>query len=1146
MFRGITILAGPARCGKTHRLLDVYRRVLADGPVGAALWLSPTQRSAGEIRRQLASGPLAGCFSPHCLTFDQFGRRVLEASPREIRPIGQPLARQILRRLVRESVERGAIRYFAPISHTSGFLDLLVEFIQELKRLEIWPEELHKACRDRAAEKDRELCHLYSRYQQLLTEHDLYDAQGRFWAARAVLREGQRKPFERLQHVFVDGFTDFTRTEHDILEILATHVESLTISLTLDPDLRRGGLFAKTTKTVDQLRLRYPHVVLEHMEPRATAWPAMDHLERQVFVNPRHRRPLKNETGSEPDQAKSVKSDVREVPVPIFQQRESAVAGDACGIEIVPAAGVTHEVELLAHRIKQLIVRGDSDCPGERVPPGDILVVFRSLHDTADRVQEVFGQFGIPVSIGAHPPLEREPITSALLSWLRLDLEDWPFRQVPRVLAHNYFRPGWPEWNDGRATAAAERLVHHLQIPSGREKLIASIRRLSKPSPTADVARPSQRRAALSKLATLALPLVTRMARVLDDLPQRATLTGWSAAITSLAEATGMFKADVIDPTPGASFQQVVWQQLVAALHARDHLSRWLGEEPALVSRREFYEQLLELFRSEPSPRVCDETGCVRVLPAENARNLSVPYVFVAGLSEQAFPSSHREDCIYSEAETRQLAAAGLPLVPHADRRGYEMLLFYEVITRATRRLVLSYPALEQSGQPLSPSPYLTEVELALGAGKAKRSQQPELTSVPASNDVFSPRDFRVRAVAQALSGDGDMLARLYGHPSTATSAANIVAGLQVCEARRRGASFGPYEGILPSAPAGRTLRARFGSDRCWSPSQLEQYARCPYHFFLASVLELEPLDEPALEVDYLARGRILHWVLSEAHRRFNRRAGAPCSPAEQTGEEFLAEVGSIVEELLGRLRGDEALKNGLLEIDARQVTAWLGDYRQQHARYDAQWQTWSAPPRPAYFEVGFGPQRGNDDVTPTDDEDDLSSPEPFALECGPETIRFSGRIDRIDIGEMAGQTVFSVVDYKSGRWDRARLNAVSDGYLLQLPLYALAAEQLLTGRDAVPLRAAYWHVSDQGYKEVIKFHTNDDGELAINPDWETLRSELKLRVRSLVEGIRRGQFPMASADDRCTSYCPYSTVCRVNQVRSLEKSWQPPREDSP
>jgi ATP-dependent helicase/nuclease subunit B len=1109
MFGGTTILAGPARAGKTRRLLERYRLVLAEGPLGSALWLGPTHRAAANVREQLLEGDLAGCFSPQCLTFNQFATHLLATSPLEARPIGQPLARQILARLVRQAAGRGELRYFGPIAHTRGFLDLLVGFIQELKRLEIWPEEL-AAATSRRTEKDAELCSLYERYQQVLTRHELYDGQGRFWSARAWLREGSRPPFDRLRHVFVDGFTDFTRTEHEVLEILARRVESLTLSVPLEDGGQREELFAKSLKTIEELKRRHPAARFESLAPRPLSCAAMTHVERNLFGNPRQ----------------------------VERSR------DMRGIEILPAAGATDEIELVARRVKRLLVEGDATSQGRPVRPGEILVVFRSLDDAASLVEEVFGQFGIPASIGDQRVLASAPVMSALRAWLELDLEDWPFRKVLRLLGHNFFCPPWPEIRQGRTAALA--VVHRLQIPSGRAQLLASVKRQAERATRARAPAESDR-ATLAQQATLALPLLTRMASVLDALPERGSLGQWSAAITRLAESTGMLEAPSSSvATVDALGDRSAWQQLITALSESENLSTWLGEQPGFLARREFVELLDDLLDCEPLSVDRDESGRVRVLSTDSVRNLSAPYVFVAGLSEQSFPPAHREDCIYSEAETRELISAGLPLTPHAHRRGQEMLLFYEVVTRATRHLVLSYPALDQAALPLSPSPYVREIEQLFAPECLGGPAAPPLTSVPETDEVFCPRDFRVRAVDRALAGDGALLGEWSRHRTMGATARNVAAGLQAISSRGRSEGFGPFEGMLTSPAARRALAERYGPERCWSPSQLEQYARCPYQFFLERVLRLEALDEPALDADYMGRGKMVHWVLSEVHRRLNVRAGTPCSPGDESLEQFSAATTALLHELVDRMLSERALANGLLEIDARHVAAWLADYHRQHSAYDARWDNLSTPLRPAYFEVSFGPTGHDDQDQTLDGEDPLSTPEPFELDCGSETIRFSGRIDRIDLGAAGERAVFSIVDYKSGKPSpRTSAQAVYDGYSLQLPLYALAAERLLAARKAVPFRAAYWHVAAGGYQEEasIKFHLDGDGQLAIDPQWESLESRLRHRVISLISGIRQGQFPMHSMDEKCTSHCPYHTVCRVNQVRQLEKTWQPPSE---
>ncbi len=452
-------------------------------------------------------------------------------------------------------------------------------------------------------------------------------------------------------------------------------------------------------------------------------------------------------------------------------------------------------------------------------------------------------------------------------------------------------------------------------------------------------------------------------------------------------------------------------------------------------------------------------------------------------------------------------------------------------------------------------------MEQAFAASHIPRNEQPDLSCVPPTDEVYGPRDFRVRAIRRALDGDPTMLAALSRHPVTRNAAEQLLCGLRASSERQRGSSFGAYEGMVVSEAAQRVLLARYGAEHCWSPSQLEQYARCPYQFFLERVLNLEPCNEPALAADFAGRGRMLHWLLSALHRTTNDRAQERSSPADGTPETLLADIQQLMAELLDRKRGSRGLENGMLEIDARRVSRWLSRYHEQHTAYDAAARDRAVTMRPAHFEVSFGPRRQtaagprasdtcdaqeSADAGDADDVDPLSSLDPFELDCSGETIRFAGRIDRIDLGAVGGQAVFNIVDYKSSASDRTKAKAIAEGHALQLPLYAMAAEALLANHRAVPLSAAYWHVGGKGFQEAIQFHLDDEGQLAISPQWDSLRQQLRHRVRALVAGIRQGQFPMHSVEEDCTSRCDYGTVCRVNQVRALGKSWVAPSETSP
>ena len=65
--------------------------------------------------------------------------------------------------------------------------------------------------------------------------------------------------------------------------------------------------------------------------------------------------------------------------------------------------------------------------------------------------------------------------------------------------------------------------------------------------------------------------------------------------------------------------------------------------------------------------------------------------------------------------------------------------------------------------------------------------------------------------------------------------------------------------------------------------------------FFLERVLEIEPVEDLALEFDVLNRGRVVHDVLATFHRRVNERLGRPASPLELEPAEFDALLAAAI-----------------------------------------------------------------------------------------------------------------------------------------------------------------------------------------------------------------------------------------------------------
>jgi RecB family exonuclease len=723
---------------------------------------------------------------------------------------------------------------------------------------------------------------------------------------------------------------------------------------------------------------------------------------------------------------------------------------------------------------------------------------------------------------------------------LRLESDDWPFRGVVSVLTNNALSAFEPT-----RRRAADWLVRELQVAKGRSALLERIEQLAgERAPLGQLSEHVRRRV---ESARIALPLFRLLAEALDDLPAEGTATEWCAAMWELGSRLGLlpFVGDreaVIDhssdqPLGKHAREQMAWECVVEHFTALERLDALLEMPPRKLSRVEARAALDDALRHGKLPRGHDDVGRVRVFSALTARTITARHVFLAGMSEQSFPAAEPAGRLATEAQYWALAGAiknnrgtGTPQpAAVATRAQEEMLLFYGVLRCAEQSLTISYPALDDKAQQLPASPYVTELRRILDrVGSSRiRATVPQLSPIPGGDAPLSLAEWRVQAVSRALAGDVGLLAGLF-RKSRGTA---IDAGLRMVDARAHRQSFGPAEGLLNSPAAAARFGQRFGPLHLWSPSQWETYAACPYKFFLEQVLSLEPLGDLVLETDFARRGSRLHDVLADFHRQWPSIREGGQKNFQDEAAAFLEHFCQVVDSRVSTARA--GIDAALAELDRRQLRKWADRHRDHHAQYDGHWSQLKSPLVPAHFELRFGPARPGD----TDVDDPASCNEAFILNINGEPVRITGRIDRIDVTRVGERVQFTVIDYKSGRKTSLREEHIESGEQLQLPIYVAAAQALVFDGKAEPLAAGYWTMSG-GFdsKGVLAVEQGDSAPAR----WDRVRSMVEQRIGEFIASIRRGEFPVYSRDERCTSRCDFNTVCRVAHVRSLGKTWPP------
>jgi ATP-dependent helicase/DNAse subunit B len=1131
----VVILLGRAKAGLTSRLIQ---RVLECGmhrEPFSIVWLVPSYRAARAVRERLIGAGLPATVGLWLGTYDALATEVLGFSDRVFTPIDRSARWELIRLVAQDLAEKKDLSYFAPIVHTRGFVDRLYHWISQCQRAGLGPESLKNSLGGNSTPAIEDFLRVYQQYEDCLRRLGFLDAHSRLWAAAEQMKKGHFGPFGAARLLLVDGFTDFLPAEAAILQSLGTVVSEALITLLYDRD--RPELFSKTKQTLAELRKIFPQEIcrteaVESASPFET--PGLCHLEKYLFCQP----------GSAPTPA------------------------DTGGLQILVGANVQQEVELVAREIKKLLVDGDPLAPGRRVLPQDVLVVVRSAAEYADRIWETFREFGIPIFLEAGVPIYRVGVIRAFLALVKLGAEGWSRGNLLAVLHNEYIRPEcWPAERD-RWLPQVERVLRQLGIVSGKERLR---QRLS----TLGSACENQRNAADPSAIQLALQVVEGLLALFSDWENPASLSGWIARWMKLVEDCRLLRRgsgikDSLesseDDFPGNgriskdeewrfldSLDQRAWECLLGTLHRLERLYLRLdraGDLLELDKAAALLGQLVQGLEVLPEP---EEDGRVRVLSPTTVRLLTAPYVFVMGLAQGSFPSAAQEFSFWTEREASRLRELGMEPESLPARLEAETLLFYQVVTRARRRLYLSYPAADDKGEPLLRSPFVDEVEIACGPNRIARQSPKNLSPIPLEQEPFNLREWRVLAIHQALEGKMDLLGQLASAGFNLPMAAGIDAGLRLRSQRGRFHVFTAFDGMLCLGRVGKNLEKAFDSSRGYSPTELEYYTGCPFRFLMARILRLEPLVEVAVQTDHARRGERIHSALACFHRHLRDRFGDKvCSQHLQqlSGEELR----TLWEESFEGRPGGTASEVELWawELDRRCWMALFERYLEQWREYDQFCrEQFGTVFYPEFFEVQIGNDGSSANRKGRTHSWGRSSSE-FAR-SGVYKLPFGihGRIDRIDVGEtMDGRKYLIILDYKSGgsapvtkgRW----VQCLQEGRGLQLALYLLAAASEKDLRQhGTPILGGYWLLGKSGLDRGTVLWVERGGspgksELSERDVvLEDLREEELPRIcRAIVKALRRGHFPPKPRSEKECSGCAYRTVCRVAECRSLEKDW--------
>lgn len=1071
--------ASKARVGRAELWLD--RRAAAE----EVLIVGATLDAANELARHVAKKKGAA-FGWHRLTLSQLAFSVAEPAlaTRSLTPLTRIGADALVTRLAHRINAEGKLRAYEAVSRTPGFPRAVARVITEVR--------LARLSTNAIADAAPNLAPIMQEYGAELEQSGLTDWAGVLELASEAVSAptGESSRLIGLPTLLLDVPIS-NEAESVFVHSLASGAPEV----------------LATAPTADERTLRHLRDLCAHIE--------------DLNLKP---------GGSEGEPSSTTGNSLVNLQRRLFKKEEGSIARPDDTVEVFSAPGEGRECVEIARRILSAARRG--------IPFDRMAVLLRSPEAYRAYLEEAFNRADIPTHFarGAVWPDPAGRAFCALLKCAAEGLSAQKFAeylslgQVPNATSEGappeaaprgerwispeseFLRPSRDEnaedvqpvqhggdvaegapVRDGqlRAPRRWERLLVEAAVIGGRDRwrrridgLANELRlRLSELADEDEAEAVALERTLedLAAFSAYAMPLIN----ILDSLPKSANWGEWldhlSALATQALKQPDRVLSVLAELTPMGPFGPVALNEVLLVL------------EPLL----------LQAAVAPASQRY----GKVFVAPIEAARGMAFDVVFAPGLAEKAFPAKIVEEPILLDVVRERIGS----LATNQERLEEERLALALAAGAADQRICFSYSRLDlDQGRPRVPSFYGLEAFRAAEGALPDFAELARRAETATNARLGWPAPTEPTDAIDEAEYDLALLNLIEDRAQESPGAARHLVTTNPHLARalraryqRWGKNWTISDGLLSRSEAVRAVMAKHAlGSRSYSPTALENFAKCPYRFFLHAIHGLAPREIPEAidQLDPLQRGSLIHDIQFQLFSRLREEGLIPVRPgnlhlAHRRLDEVTAEVAA---------RHKDDLAPAIDRVWEDGVAAIRADLREclRRASEDVSGYV------PWRFELSFGLEHRAERK-----KDPQSVLGAVDLDCG---IQLRGSIDLV---ERHPSGTARVTDHKTGKADAAKAQLIDGGKSLQPVLYPLAAEKILAGQAKVESGRLYFCTSAGGFVE---------REIPLD---ERAREAAAQIAGAIGEAVGHPFLPAAPQEGEC-ALCDFRIVCGPYEER--------------
>lgn len=938
-------------------------------------------------------------------------------------------------RLVVDAVAEGAGGALGSIAQSRGLRRSLTRIFGALGRCGVGPGELQRAALDAGGMAGAHAREIAAR----LAAYDKFLAQGRLVDEAALWRAGCR--------AIADGAPVAMLADVEVVETHDVDEWDGALLRLLDALLQRGLT----------VRVRLPAAGAEALPPSAAR--ALEPL--YAALEARH--------GAH------------------RLERVEAPLGRAATLDYTLAPTPSGEARHVAARVRDLVDAG--------VAPETIAVAAATPARRA-RLEAALGRYGVPVAERRPPSAADAPPVRIALELLALADDEIPRERFIQLITSRYVA--------GEAQGKNGLVLPHEIAAALRAAYVTDASGRGYAEGLATWARGQFRHVlAAGKAETICLH-VDALVELIRSLPAEATVERHATRLRIVLDKLELFqrargfrkgKATAsADETRAIARDQAAMRELEVALADLPRAAARAGLRSAKLSRGRFARLLGELLASARARAGGVRGAAVELSDVAGLAGRRFSHLFVCGLVDGELPGRPPEDPLLGDDDRVALnRALGAYVLPLTGRVAEQSALAFWRALGAADAAHLSWTGGDEDGAPCLRSPLVDELGLAANDPRIHKLVRDPIPRVAQARTVD---ELTARVVLEVR---GDRASRLSAHDAEAAALLPAIARhdaprlgrlehLVAVERQRHRFFVGEVEAhsyvgalrdpALLAALAAQKLPGR--REEPLSATSVEQYAACPFKFFLSTVLRVGELEEVDDEIDHRTLGRLYHDVLERLFSRLGAEERFPL-----VVDDALVDLADdVCDDVIADWRRTEPLGHpALFAVEERRLRERvLAFLRAEEERVPAEGCA------PTYFERAFGPL-------------------PFG------EVWLRGKIDRIDVG--AGRAI--VLDYKTGS-KKPLAEQVKDEALCvtswQLPIYAAAARAEL-GLPVVD--AMFYSLKEAAATKAVQEP----------PDFVAKLEALHARMRG-------GDFAVRPVEEACER-CGMEAACRVRQLKRAE-----------